>query len=818
MDSPPRDDYPVLLDLKTKKTYPLTKRTLKIGWGEYDIELNDENCKGLCCEIMNQNNAAIIFPFAITTSCLVNDVEIEEQTTLTHGCTLQLGKSSLFRFEETRFKSNRNSVLDESDLTDGASPPPKPPRLYSSPCSSIDKSSEDGMESTTSGANSFSDDWCIIIQPDIDSDLIQQLQTPEQVAHLASSYISRQLLMLTNVSISPELVDEVFKAMQEVAETNENILIDFLKTFCEDNNKLKEKEDIETESTSGKPKFSCHIPLIKLLLDLLRYSLDPVEHNILWTKLLAKLSFFTENHHTLLTCRAGAVLLGTMAAHLQADEIQENACHVLAQLAKYKPTPNAKGAVKQCAIELVVTGMERHLDKPSVLRPACKVLANTVVTTSEVTAMTPQQEGFNIDVFEKMMVASLEMIDYIRDVALPVLESAMHEYPKDFSINFDGAQVKEYFKNPSKFKKKKQMEKDEIQKEAAKNLALEAIKQKKKVTKVSKTHHKEATTKHNDKSPSSLMLPISEREMKLELNMVGQGTLNENDSVLTGTNGIEAMYGETNSSDYNANVNYSKPQRQTWEKSQSCDLLVVMSDIVRTPNSTPEMKRERKKWSTMQVLPVGLITEDTNTPKIQPKSCNTSKKFTKNHSEVINFLGTLWITGNQVQAIESLTRTTEEIIKSMTAKKKSTCPLSTADKCLIDTDPTVCASALNVFCSHKAKWTLAAAAKVLPLTEILFANRLLMRPAAEVITLILSLYGQDVLKQYEAIEYGCPSPFHRDDRHNLDVCYEELGKVHDQIDGAISRVNGSIESQDLIRRLETLQTQMQEFTSVISLA
>ncbi|XP_070558586.1 uncharacterized protein [Ptychodera flava] len=907
MTSTAEDEYPRLLDLRSKKTYHISKRTLKIGWGDYDLVLPDEDCKGLCCEIVSKENEVILFPFSIMTPCLVNDTEVDEQTTLSHGCTIKLGKSSLYRYEQSSClpppislvhvicRSNRGSVSDQGDLgVDG--PPPKPKRIYNNKPQLPENAVGGARQGDPHRASysELSDEWCVVVQPNIDTELIQQLQTPEQIAHLASSYMSRQLLMLTDMDISPQIVDKVFKALREVVDTNETLILDFLRQFCEKNNTLKEKDFNQEDDAGGEspsPELPCHGPLIKLLLDLLRFSLDPVDHNILWISLLAKLSVLEDNQMILLRNKAGAVLLGTMAAHLQSHEIQEYACIVLAQLAKYKPTPKEKGAVRQCAIELVVNAMERHLDRPNVLRPACRLLANVVHTTSEVTAMTREHEGFNVQEFDKMVVASLEMIDYIRDSALPVLESAMREYPKDFSINFDGKQVKEYFQSPSKFKQKKEMERDKAQKDAMKNIAMEAKKVKRKSDKKKKGSQLPEAGKpesgqvyihslRNEDKGSNGGLSPSEIQNGSELNAANNGTAvqgsvasvldsPDREDVYTSESTEDDDHGQFDEGDSGADstdgrqwhrVNRRQPRGRSARGEQA---------------SSPEPKKERKRWGVVNepVIPAELVgmdntihsrrnmakkdvkshgqasvtpaasaspatttsTSDATDAAVVPTATPTTTAATAatttttvqqkqrprpkvNHSEIINFLGTLWITGNQIQAVESLTKATEEILAPPVKEQKKR-DSSSPDNWLIQTDPTVCADALSVFCSHKSKWTLVAAAKVMPLTEMLFAKKILMRPAAEVVSLILSMYGQDILKHAEALEQGWPSPFNKDNRVHLDICYNELSRVHDHVDYAISRVSDSgIDSRELIKRLQALQEELLSYNALISVA
>ena len=70
-------------------------------------------------------------------------------------------------------------------------------------------------EDVCPGDSTVSEEWCIVsAPPTLNEELLDQLCTPDQVANLAASYLSRQMLMHTDIVLTTKDMDNIFKAVQ----------------------------------------------------------------------------------------------------------------------------------------------------------------------------------------------------------------------------------------------------------------------------------------------------------------------------------------------------------------------------------------------------------------------------------------------------------------------------------------------------------------------------------------------------------------------------------------------------------------------------
>ena len=73
----------------------------------------------------------------------------------------------------------------------------------------------------------------------------------------------------------------------------------------------------------------------------------PVENNVLWVKLLAKLGkSYPQDIPIMIELKVAATIMGTMAVHSNIVQIQEHGCRVLEAMAKFKPTPTHKVSIQ----------------------------------------------------------------------------------------------------------------------------------------------------------------------------------------------------------------------------------------------------------------------------------------------------------------------------------------------------------------------------------------------------------------------------------------------------------------------------------------
>ena len=69
---------------------------------------------------------------------------------------------------------------------------------------------------------------------------------------------------------------------------------------------------------------------------------EPVEHNILWLRLLDFFSHIPGCLGAFITHHSAAVVMGNMATHINNVEVQRYACRILATLSLYVPSLTEK--------------------------------------------------------------------------------------------------------------------------------------------------------------------------------------------------------------------------------------------------------------------------------------------------------------------------------------------------------------------------------------------------------------------------------------------------------------------------------------------
>ncbi|CAH1265395.1 Hypp3175 [Branchiostoma lanceolatum] len=404
-----------LLDLNTGQRHELSiGRDVTIGSNkDVDIAIKGESAAGVFCVVQARDGGFLLSAAQQgSLSCSINDVELGEPTQLSQGCLVRVGRHGLFRFERKREERRPTSTV-------------------SSP---------------------LSPDWCVVVQPNLDSDLLEHLTTPDQVANLASSILSRQLLSLPDLQPTPQLVDTLFKALQEVSEVDQQVLVDFVREFYQETG--QESSDGRGEAKGGETpagRIPGHTCIIQLLVQLLRFSLDPIQHNILWLRLLAGLSTFTANLQALMECKASPAVQGAMAAHHCSAELQLYSCQVLGQLATYRPLPGEKAPVRQSVVELVVRAVDEHKGEERVVQAGCRVLAALVQTMSSTINFVvlagleyPEEDG-SLSKTEAFVETGLAVLDFVQQVAMVTMKDVMSLYPHNTSVQQDGMCITTYF-------------------------------------------------------------------------------------------------------------------------------------------------------------------------------------------------------------------------------------------------------------------------------------------------------------------------------------------------------------------------------------
>ncbi|XP_072038565.1 uncharacterized protein [Amphiura filiformis] len=302
------------------------------------------------------------------------------------------------------------------------------------------KDAADTASISSRGSLSMDDDWCVVTEASINKELVLDMENPNDVAQLAASYISRQLMQIAAEDMTADIVDKIFKVLKEVGEMDDQILQSFILEFINEQevwDKQRKKGDDDSKTS--------HRGVIMMLLELLRFSPVPVENNVLWVKLLAKLGLqFPEDIPIMIDLKVAATIMGTMAVHSNIVQIQEHGCRVLEAMAKFKPTPTLKAPVRESGIQVLVMAIEKHHYQPPVIRAACCVLSNLTTTMSEMTSWAMNQ-GFSDEEAEKLIVMSLDILEYIKEYAMPHLERTMAAYKEDEVIQTEGLKIKGCF-------------------------------------------------------------------------------------------------------------------------------------------------------------------------------------------------------------------------------------------------------------------------------------------------------------------------------------------------------------------------------------
>ncbi|XP_033642433.1 uncharacterized protein LOC117302549 isoform X3 [Asterias rubens] len=286
------------------------------------------------------------------------------------------------------------------------------------------------------------DGWCIVSEAALTKEMLQHIHKPEEIASLAASYLTRQLFAILEDSLEPLLVDQIFKALQDISEVDAKVLRNFIEELNEEQDKEEHPHLSLFSNDNECPRDDNRYPrvVIKVLLDLLRFSPLPVEHNILWVRLLSRLSHPPHDLATFIDLKVAATVLGTMSAHTNSAQIQEHGCRVLEPLAKFRPTPFQKAPVRESGIQVLLRTLETHLNDATIVAGVCLVLANLTCTMSQFTSWAVQQ-GYPDDEAEKLVMVSMEITDYIKENGLTLLDRAIVIWADNIEIQNETTRI-----------------------------------------------------------------------------------------------------------------------------------------------------------------------------------------------------------------------------------------------------------------------------------------------------------------------------------------------------------------------------------------
>ncbi|CAG5118019.1 unnamed protein product [Candidula unifasciata] len=247
-----------------------------------------------------------VSPASRDLKCKLNGEDIEAEAHFIPGSHIEVGDKVFELLDGALSKHQRRHLPPTPGVPILPTPPPKPQRVSVALAGSNEGSGRDVLR-----------EWCLIQLPNSEHELLQQTKDPVQLANLASSYLTRHILLHTDVVLSAELTDSIFKMMQD-------------------------------------PRY-----LVLLCLQLLR-ALSHVPGNVI----------------TMVGSNTPAAVLGSMAAYKDDDKIQNNCLDILAKLATFLPSVLEKPPLRESSIDLVAMALTLHVKNMTVVQAGIRTLAN----------------------------------------------------------------------------------------------------------------------------------------------------------------------------------------------------------------------------------------------------------------------------------------------------------------------------------------------------------------------------------------------------------------------------------------------------------
>ncbi|BFZ10978.1 hypothetical protein BsWGS_14017 [Bradybaena similaris] len=358
-----------------------------------------------------------VSPASRDLKCKLNGQDIETEAHFIPGSQIEVGDKVFELLDGTSGKHQRRHLPPTPGVPILPTPPPKPQRV------SVALAATDNNEG--SGRDVLRE-WCLVQLPNSEHELLQQAKDPVQLANLASNYLTRHILVHTDVVMSAELTDSIFKMMQEVAHHRRDILRNFLSEVISDViDEEKEREDnIHHAKVTG------------LLVEILQQFLDPRYLVLLCLQLLRALSHIPGNVITMVISNTPAAVLGSMAAYKDDDKIQNNCLDILAKLATFLPSVLEKPPLRESSIDLVTLALKLHMKNMTVVQAGIRTLAN-LASSLHLLAFAAMKGVANPDL-RAYVTLVVSVLDYLYSTSLPLVQNALGSFCNDLTVKTDG--------------------------------------------------------------------------------------------------------------------------------------------------------------------------------------------------------------------------------------------------------------------------------------------------------------------------------------------------------------------------------------------
>ncbi|XP_005106420.2 uncharacterized protein LOC101851290 [Aplysia californica] len=370
-----------------------------------------------------RTSGVTVCPASRDLKCKLNGEDISTEANIIPGNKVEVGDKVLELVEGSAPKPGRRHLPPTPGVPILPTPPPKPQRTAAktvalSEAASKESASRDALR-----------EWCLIELPNSENELLQQIKDPEQLASLASSYLTRHINQHTDVVMSTELTDRIFKVMQEVAHHRRDILRRFL---CEVISEVVEEkeEDVPADAASH------HATVTALLVEILRQFLDPAFLVLMCLQLLRALSHIPGNVMTMVASQTTAAVLGSMAVYKDDETVQNNCLDILAKMATFMPSVLEKPPMRESSIDLVAMAMKLHTNNLTVIQAGIRTLANLAATLHSLAFASMIDSPYpDLRTYISLVMSVLE---YLYHNTLALVRDALAVYCADLTVKMDG--------------------------------------------------------------------------------------------------------------------------------------------------------------------------------------------------------------------------------------------------------------------------------------------------------------------------------------------------------------------------------------------
>ncbi|XP_059151050.1 uncharacterized protein LOC131937544 isoform X2 [Physella acuta] len=415
------------------------------GEGEFCIGLTQSEC--IACLSKSQPATAshheedIVVPLMIITvwktsgvtvspasrdlKCHLNGADIGSEANIIPGNQIEVGDKILELLDGVAAKPQRRHLPLTPGVPVHPTPPPKPQRsVNGSKCFSPD--SETQVKDI--GRDALRE-WCLGQLPATENELLEKAKSPEQLANLAASYLTRHINLHTDVVVSTELTDRIFKMMQEVAHHRKDILRRFLQEVI---NEVVSEEKDNREKTDNIQ----HSTVTTVLVEILRQFLDPGYLVLICLQLLRALSHIPGNVKTMVTSHTTAAVLGSMAVYKEDAVVQNNCLDILAKMATYVPAVLEKPPMKESTIDLVVMAMTMHSKNLTVVQAGIRTLANLASSLHSLSFASMKRSPYQE--LRNYVTTVISVLEYLYSNTLAHVRNALGVFCADLTVKTDG--------------------------------------------------------------------------------------------------------------------------------------------------------------------------------------------------------------------------------------------------------------------------------------------------------------------------------------------------------------------------------------------